>query len=314
MNRALFTKAYYIKLGMGGMWEKDSIGTSKVRIGWSDTKLKDVHNNNWDKIKQEIQNNFISRNKTQGATQDFNALKNIYNADKQTIFITFYDSKLWWCKVKDTGIKEDKISKYREVLGKWSDKNVNGKTLLLNDISGTLAQLQRFSGTCCNVKEIDYLKRLINAETSNKYNSILKEKNSLTSEIEDGIKSLHWKDFEILVELIFRQITSWRRTSVLGEELKFFDFVLEEPINGDLYGIQVKSKSSLKDFKKYADQFSTGKYSEFRKLYFIVHSPEQSLRDYDIGKYENVELILPKRLAKMIVDGGLIDWLMKKIQ
>ena len=320
MDKVQFDKAYYIKLGEGGTWEEDSIKSGKIRIGWKETKLEDIQKSNWDKIKEEIQEDFRNRNKTRGATQDFNALKNIYSADSNTVFITFYDSKLWWCRVKDEDgkerIKEDNISKYREVDGKWSDQDVDEKVLLLNQISGKLVKLQRFPATCCSVREIDYLKRLINANSSPEYSSISELKKELVSNVEKGIKLLHWKDFEILVDLVFRQ-TGWRRTSVLGEQMKFFDLVLEEPITKDLYGVQIKANSSRKDFENYAERFTNG---EFRKLYFIVHSTDdKKLSEYSKDKdwdkdYEDVELIFSDKLAKMVVDGGLVDWLMGKIQ
>lgn len=73
----------------------------------------------------------------------------------------------------------------------------------------------------------------------------------------------HWKDFEILVDLIFRN-AGWRRVSVVGESLKFVDMELEEPITGEQYQVQVKSDATIADFKEYAEQFTE---RDFRKLY-----------------------------------------------
>ena len=314
MDKIKFAKAYYIKLGVRGFWEEDSIRSGKIRIGWGDTKLEDIQKGNWDKIKKEIQEDFRARNKKTGDVKDFNALKNIYDADSNAVFVTFHNSKLWWCRVRDeTGmdrIKEDGTSKYREVGGKWSDKDIDGKVLLSHQISGKLSKYQRFPATCCEVEEIDHLRRLINAEHSPEYKFISEAKKELRSRVEAGIKLLYWKDFEILVDLVFSQ-AGWRRVSVLGGTMKYFDLVLKEPITNKLYGVQIKSAATSGDFKKYAERFTNG---EFEKLYFVVHSANNEKLSEDSKDYKNVELIFADELAKMVVDGGLVGWLMEKIQ
>lgn len=91
--------------------------------------------------------------------------------------------------------------------------------------------------------------------------------------------------------------------------MKYVDLELEEPVTGDLYQVQVKSRATLSEFKEYAEGFST---TGFRKLYFIVHTPIGDWSNYPTP--ENVELILPERLARMVIEFGLINWLVKKIR
>jgi len=86
---------------------------------------------------------------------------------------------------------------------------------------------------------------------------------------------------------------------------------LEEPITGDLYQVQVKSQATADEFKEYAQNFTHG---SFRKLYFVVHSPDEKLTTYLDGMFSDVELILPGKLANMVVDFGLTGWLLKKIR
>jgi hypothetical protein len=93
--------------------------------------------------------------------------------------------------------------------------------------------------------------------------------------------------------------------------MKYVDMELEDPITGDRYQVQVKSQSTLKEFKEYSKQFSEKVY---RKLYFVVHSPDISLAHVDWQEQDNVELLLPKRISEMVIDLGLINWLMKKIK
>jgi hypothetical protein len=101
-----------------------------------------------------------------------------------------------------------------------------------------------------------------------------------------------------------------RRLTFIGKAMKYVDMELVEPITKDLYQVQVKSQATLSDFKEYVEQFSS---KNFRRLYFVVHSPTEDLINHQLNSKDNVELILPNRLAGMAVESGLIDWLMQKI-
>jgi hypothetical protein len=154
------------------------------------------------------------------------------------------------------------------------------------------------------------LRRLINGQHSSEYVAILHSKDDLCRHIEGGIRGLHWKDFETLVDLLFRG-TGWRRVSVLGETMKFSDIDLEEPITGDMYQVQVKSRATLREFQEYSNDFAGGKY---RKLFFVVHSPDEKLADLNQTDTSRVEVLVPRRIAQMVVDLGMVTWLMNKIQ
>lgn len=97
--------------------------------------------------------------------------------------------------------------------------------------------------------------------------------------------------------------------SVLGETMKYADLELEEPITGERYQVQIKSSAGAAEFKAYRDKF-VGK--GFRKLFFVVHTPHPSLTNGLAS--ESVELILPDRLGHMIVNAGLVSWLLAKVR
>ena len=78
-----------------------------------------------------------------------------------------------------------------------------------------------------------------------------------------------------------------------------------------MYQVQVKSRASISEFNKYAEQFGGGAY---RKLFFVVHSPDKRLSQIQTGNDEQVQLVLPERIAEMVVDLGLVEWLMGKIR
>lgn len=92
--------------------------------------------------------------------------------------------------------------------------------------------------------------------------------------------------------------------SVLGEAMKYSDLELEEPVTGDMYQVQVKSTANLRDFREYFGKFVGGRY---RKLFFVVHTPDKKLSESTQTNDSPVHLVLPKRLAEMIVDLGLLN-------
>lgn len=305
MKPVEFRNAYYIKLGRKGKWEETCIHEGKIRIGWEETALDDINNGNWQKIKEELERQIENKG---AATRDYKNLRCVAESTSDDVWITFYASHLWWCRAGKAGVLEDEISRYRKTLGKWSNCDINDHPLLINQIPGFLSKLQGFRGKVCRVKETDDLRRLINDHPSEAYQSISKATTNLVIEVERGLRLLHWKDFETLVDLLFRG-AGWRRVSLLGEAMKYVDLELEEPVTGDLYQVRVKSRATLSEFKEYANGFST---SAFRKLYFVVHSP---IGDWsDCPRRENIELILPERLARMVIEFGLINWLVKKIR
>jgi hypothetical protein len=304
--------AYFVKLGRKGVWEESSVKKSIIRIGWIHQTLDDMNNGRWGEIQKQLeygaQNTGAGKG---GATTDCRALRMLCESTNDDIWITFYRSHLWWCKVTDPGpdICEDKISKYRKVDG-WRKVNICGDPLLMVDLPGRIAKVQRFSGTICRVREVDELARLINRQPSPEHTAIMHSKEELCCHVEDGLSRLHWKDFETLVDLLFRA-SGWRRVSVLGETMKFSDIELEDPITGDMYQVQVKAAATRRDLQEYTDTFAGGKY---RRLFFVVHTPDEKLADTSQQEDSSVQLVLPKRLAEMVVELGLLNWLLNKIR
>lgn len=297
--------AFFVKLGRGGGWETSSLENDLIRIGWVSQSLSDINCGNWEKILSELQKETPHKGV---ATSDCRALRSLCESTSDDVWITFHGSHLWWCQVADPGIYEDEISKHRKV-AKWHCKDITGRSLLITDIPGRISKLQRFSGTICKVKEVEELTRLINGELSPEFIAITKSKKELCNSVEPALCRLHWKDFETLVDLVFRA-TGWRRVSVLGETMKFSDIELEDPINDERYQVQVKSAATFQDFMDYSQDFTTDKY---RKLFFVVHTPDEKLSKMQPNE-SPVQLVLPNRLSEMVVDHGLTNWLMNKVR
>jgi hypothetical protein len=300
-----FKRAYYIKLGKGGRYEQSAISESKLRIGFGRQSLEDINSGDWGKIREQLR-----QGQSPGvATRDLNALRSICESTSEDLWITFFQGTMWWCKLGNREIFQDDKSKYRRVDGKWSNQDIRGNILEIHNIPGVLSKTQAFRGTVCRVRQLDTLRRLVNAEPSFEYNEIAKYEIALVKSVEEGIRKLHWKDFETFVDLVFRE-SGWRRLSMLGGTMKFTDLELEDPITGDKYQVQIKSQATLKDFESYAKDFDR---QHHRKLYFVVHSPDKKLSTVQ-ELPQDVELILPRRLSEMVVRLGLVDWLKAHIK
>ncbi len=303
-----FRDVYYVKLGRNGIWEESSIAENKLRIGWERITLSDINRKDWNKVKTAIQQEY---NYSKGAdTRDLNALKAVVESTERDVWITFHDSRMWWCRVGNAEILEDKTSKYRELESPWSDRNKSGKPLMINDLPGQISKTRGFRATVCRVEEREAIHRLLNDQPSHAYTRIFSAKEDLVKVTINGIQQLFWADFEILVDLVFRG-AGWQRVTPIGGPQKFIDIELLEPIMQDRYQVQVKSSASLSDFKEYADEFTP---SLFRKFFFVVHTPTEDLKNYVPDPETGVELILPEHLARMVVNFGLVDWVLKKVK
>jgi hypothetical protein len=298
---------YYIKLGTGGEWEKDSIDHGKARIGWRRVPLAQITAGEWAAVESAAR----ADSKTVGAgTMDFHALERFCRSSADDVWITFYNARLWWGRLKDGPVKEDAISKYRDLVDGWHDHPENkNHQLLANQIPGRIAQLQAFRGTICRVASKDALLRLLSGEQSPEYVAVIEAKSTLVSMVEKAIRGLHWKDFEVLVDLIFHQ-SGLRRTSAVGETMKSVDIELEDRITDDRYQVQVKSKATKAEADKCKEDFPS---PPFRRFYLVVHTPAPDLVGSTEDRKARFQVILPERLATMVVDTGLTNWLLQKI-
>jgi hypothetical protein len=302
-----FTNAFYIKLGAGGVWEPDSIQTGKMRIGWLEESLADINSRNWTTIERQLRASAASQNlPAQVATKDLNNLMWIVESTSRDVWVTFHKAKLWWTRLLALPVEGDDVSKFRRT-EPWTDRAMDGRLLVASELPGKLAALQGFRGTVCHVHAVDLLGRVITGSPSPLAAAIDGGRESLCQNLVAVIKDLHWKDFETLVDLVFRA-AGWERVSVLGQHAKAYDLELREPIANDRYVVQVKSRASLGDLRSTVSEFSG---SDFRRVFFVVHSPERNIVTAT-GLPDHVEVVTPGRLAALALDAGLVGWLRDK--
>lgn len=205
-------------------------------------------------------------------------------------------------------VEEDRVSKFRRTAKPWSDRAATGRLLIANELPGKIAQLQMFRATACRVRCADLLRRTLNGARSPLAREIADGLASLAGHLARAIRELHWKDFEVLVALVFRH-AGWVRVSVLGQHAKAYDLELREPVTWDRYLVQVKSRAGLAELRATAACFSR---EDFRRIFFVVHSPEDDLMA-DAGIPDHIDLVSPERLGELAIRAGLARWLEAKI-
>jgi hypothetical protein len=78
------------------------------------------------------------------------------------------------------------------------------------------------------------------------------------------------------------------------------------PSTGERAFVQVKSRTNPDELKSYVTQLdSLGPYN---RMFYVFHTGVVATDD------ERVTLIGPEQLAKLVVDAGLVEWLLRKVE
>jgi hypothetical protein len=305
------TKVLFIKLGSEGGWEEECIEKNQtLRIGFDKFLFQDCM-----KAKQTgdwslFTNYYRSVNKApQWVTTFVNQLKYFYMESPSTLWITFYKQKLWWCFASDNFDGINETLKTRKVLGSWSCRDINGKELLIENLSGDLLQTQGYQSTICEVRAADYAIKKINGEVLAEVKRVEEDLLKLKNSISHLVRKLTPKDFELLVDLIFRN-AGCQRVGVIGGPQKTKDIELLAPVTNERYLVQVKSKSSMASFSEYKSYFE--QLEGYDRFYYVVHSPEGALNHYTS---DDSKIILWKmeEITDFCINSGLISWLVNKV-
>lgn len=204
MTKIIADKVLFIKLGQGGKYETDCIEKhNTLRLGYCEVDHQFCINQDWDKVHDYFTTE--ENSKSFVATSHTNQIKQFYEENERTLWITFYANKLWWCFSKPIITLLADKTKTRPVIGKWSDKDINGNVLLGSNISGKLLKTQGFRGTICSVPAEKYALSKINCKQMKEVVEVEKAMFNLKTKLTFLIQNLQWKDFETLVDLIFRQ-------------------------------------------------------------------------------------------------------------
>jgi len=302
MGEIRAASAYFIKLGKKGAWEEECIlRDNTIKLGFNNPLHSECLAGEWHKIHE------YWRRQKREATKITNQIKAFYESDDDTLWITFFRRRLYWCFVEKEVTQLADGTRIRPVKGKWSYQDVQGVPLTLDNLSGKLTKVQGFQGTICTVKELEYLVRRLNHQ---KLPAVQKAEETLVTllkDIEPLIQNLTWKDFELLVDLIFTQ-AGWQRISALGKTQKSIDLAMISPVTGNRAFVQVKSKATMGVFEDYIGQYQS--MEEFDEMYFVVHTKDSSFGVWQ--DTQDIKLWDVVKLSSLVVNSGLISWLIKK--
>jgi hypothetical protein len=305
MEKIKPAKALFIKLGEAGKYEKDCIENDCLRLDYREVDHDFCIKGDWNKVYSYYVE--VEKAKPFVATSHTNQIKQFYEEDQHTLWITFFANKLWWCySIPEINLLSDN-TKVRPVIGSWSDKDVNGVPLLAGNISGKLLKTQGFRGTICSVPEQEYCLSKINGEQLVEVVEVESSLNVLKNKLAKLIQNLHWKDFETLIDLIFRQ-AGWQRVADKGKTQKTLDLDLLAPVTGERAIVQIKSRSDLKEFLFYSGEFA--KMTQYDQFFYVVHSADSSL--YNFENSSEVKLYRIDKIAELTISSGLVEWVIKK--
>lgn len=297
------TDIRFIKLGENGRWEKSCIEEGTLRLGYQSDQHAQSLEGRWDEVRQAW-----SQGVPAGvATRHVNQIRDFYEQPRDTLWITFHNRALYWC-FADTEVieREDDKSRERKAVGGWSNRDLKGQPLLVENLDGRITQVQGFRGTLCRVGHADYLIQKIRGEQTAESAAATSAFDSLCRHVDDLIRSLWWHDFELLADILFTR-AGWQRLSVMGKTEKNLDIDLSHPLSGRRAFVQVKSRADRSTLESSIAAFRAA--TMYEEMYFVVHTADPDV----LGHEEpGVKILTGVELARHAINAGLTDWLIGK--
>lgn len=294
---------YYIKLGRGGDWEAESLREGVLRFGYREAPHDLCARSDWQGVWEAMK---TIRGDAGAATRDVNQIRAYYEADEHSIFITFVGGLLYWCR--PTGPVEllDDRSHRRQTAEGWRNTSVNGTLLSADRLSGRLLKVQMFRGTICDVRAGDYLLRKLSDQLSPEVAAAEEAERALMTAIVELMRLLTWRDFELLVDLVF-STSGWRRVSQVGRTQKTVDLELILPSTAERAFVQVKSQATPAALNDYVARLAEA--DAYDRMFFVWHTGDIAEESSPAG----VILLGPRKLSRMVLDAGLSSWLREKV-
>ncbi len=296
----------YIKLGAGGSWEKECLRDGMIRFGFGSgtaERFAICSAGRWN----ELTESFITEGKDKGTATRFTKETRLFFEDSgSTLWITFVGERLCWGLLTPPAAEKhrDGNGVFRVVEGGWRWTDRHGEELTKDRLSGALTKLAAYRGTSCRVDVSQYAIRRINGEKTPEVERALEALERTKGTVLGMMRLLGPRDFETLVDLVFTN-SGWRRLGPVGRTQKTLDLDLLLPSTGERAFVQVKSKTTSAQVAKYVAKLD--EVGPYERMFYVFHSGEADTDD------DRVTLIGPEKLAEMVVDAGLVSWLIRKV-
>lgn len=310
-GRVRASRVRYIKLGAGGRWEAASLDQGRLDWGLPTDPHETALMGDWDRLRQHYQG---LRTAPGSITADLTETQAFYVGDPDALWITFARGMMWWAFAEPEvhwvgGDGENEGTRYRRTRDGWHDSDLAGNPLRIDRLSSSLTQVAGYRRTICGVAEAAYCLRMINAEIDPGRVALETARQAVVEGIAKAITRLHWRDFELLFELILAR-SGWQRVSALGGMLRDVDLVVEQLFTGERMLVQVKSKAAQPVVDDYARRFASRTYAE--KLLFVCHSPSGALREPVLADGRPMRLMTNPEIAQRASDCGLAGWVLDR--
>jgi hypothetical protein len=300
----------YIKLGRGGSWEDAALSRGELHFGYGKANHELALEGDMEKIKQHLID--LGRG-AQAAARDAREVADFYELGADCLWITFARDHLWWtfADPKVVWIKTDQNDtgeRMRKTIGGWRNTDVNGVPLRTDSLSTRLTKVGAYRRTICAVEAQDYLLRRINGVEEPIIVKSAAARNTMIDVLTESLASLHWKDFETLIDIIFAR-SGWHRVSALGGTQKTVDLEIEQAATNEAAAVQVKSAANQKTLDEYVQRVDDAE--RFDRFFFVCHSPKGDITA-PAGR-EDVHVWAGRALAAIVLKMGLLDWVLEKV-
>lgn len=299
------TAVRYIKLGESGSWEKECLEKGIIRIGFGSTqsqRFEMCRSGRWN----DLAKSFIAKGDSKGsATRFTNELRLFFEDDGSILWITFMGERLCWGMMGRAKAQRHTDGKgvWRSIIDGWRSTDLKKEPLSKDRLSGALTKLAAFRGTSCAVDASDYVIRRINGQKTPEVERALVVSKEMKNTTIALMKLLGPRDFELLDDLVFTA-SGWRRMGTVGKTQKTLDIDLILPSTNERAFVQVKSKTTSAELAEYVAKIKDGRYDRMFYI-FIFHSSKAATDD------PRVIVLGPEQLADMVMDAGLVSWLIR---
>lgn len=301
------TQVRYIKLGTGGSWATQAFDQGIIPIDFHEVAHELCVPGDWDLIRAHLVKIGTPASTATSWTRE---LRDFYEQDEHCLWITFANGHLYWAfaapGVIATPNDEGQPQRHRRTVNGWHRDALDGTALTTRSLSSALLKTAGYQMTICAVDHEAYLLRRIRNEADPLYSEAIALQAKMVALAGAMIQQLDWRDFEMLVDLIFAR-GGWQRSSAVGKGEVDLDLLFTMPTTGETAWVQVKSKATQATVTDYLERFDQdGSCDHF---FFVCHTAPRSL---SVPPRKGLHLWTGLTMAKAALGAGLFEWLMDR--
>jgi len=301
------TQVRYIKLGAAGGWTAQAFDQGIIPVDFHEVPYELCVAGEWNQIRRRLKEIGTPESTATSWTRE---LRDFYEQGEHCLWITFANGHLYWAfaapGVIETPNAGGQPQRHRRTVDGWHRYALDGTALTTRSLSSALLKTAGYQMTICAVEHEAYLLRRIRNEEDPIYTEATALQARMVELAGAMIQQLDWRDFEMLVDLIFAR-GGWQRSSAVGKGEIDLDLLFTMPTTGETAWVQVKSKATQATVTDYLERFDQdGSCDHF---FFVCHTAPRSL---SVPSRKGLHLWTGSTMAKAALSAGLFDWLMDR--